>query len=212
MIHGTPQLIARGCTCNLCTLVREQAEPAKPTRIPSARVRAHLDALSDSGWSIAELARRLGYHENTLYDIRKGRTLRTAQYIAEDILTVQPKPITPRTAGEAACMHCDRPARTRGLCHRHWREAKEGVIPMPQPRRRYTSIERADRIAATRRRRLDLLIAEVDALVTAGMPVEAAVDQVGWGRSAAARALYRRGRLDLARPLQRLVTAARRAA
>lgn len=208
MIHGTPRAVAAGCNCNLCTLVREQAPvPAAPS---TTEVREHLDALVASGWTVPKLATHLGYHQNTLYGIRQGRTHQVTAEVAEDILSATPKEPSPAPA-HTPCLHCARPTRTRGLCFRHWREAKEGVIPMPAQPRRIVSPETLAKVAASRRRHLDDVIDQVDGLVRSGVAVEVAVDRVGWGRSAAARALYRRGRMDLARPLQRVVTAARRA-
>ena len=77
MIHGTAKSIAAGCTCNLCTLVRNTPGSRGPERrsVPAERIRAHLDALTGQGWTMTALAARLGYHVNTLYMIRAGKTL-----------------------------------------------------------------------------------------------------------------------------------------
>lgn len=93
MIHGTALMIARGCTCNLCALVRDTASPRGPEKgsVPSAPIRAHLDALADQGWTMTELANALGYHRNTLYHIRSGRTVTTTGHLAEDILSIPVK-------------------------------------------------------------------------------------------------------------------------
>lgn len=93
MIHGTAKSIAAGCGCNLCVLVREtptRRTPA-PDVVPVETVRAHLDALADQGWTMTDLANHLGYHRNTLYAIRGGKTLTVTPYIAEDILSVPVK-------------------------------------------------------------------------------------------------------------------------
>ena len=95
MIHGTAPMIARGCTCNLCTLVRDTASPRGPEKgsVPSAPIRAHLDALADQGWTMTDLAEHLGYHRNTLYNIRGGKSITVTGLLAEDILSVPLKEV-----------------------------------------------------------------------------------------------------------------------
>lgn len=212
MIHGTAPMIARGCDCNLCVLVRDTAAPRGPElgSVPAEPVRAHLDMLSDQGWTMTALADQLGYHRNTLYGIRGGHRVTVTPYVAEDILGFTepaPAPLPVRHP----CMHCDREARRRGLCHRHWREAQEGVIPMPTPTNRTQSSEGRELLAAANRRRVDEYIEQIDADIAAGVPVQEAVERLGWGVSAAARTLYRRGRNDLAAPLSRAVWRAKAA-
>jgi len=90
MIHGTARMISRGCDCPLCTLVKETTAPRGPEHgsVPVERVRAHLDDLADQGWTMVALAARLGYHRNTLYNIRNGHTATVAPGLAADILSV----------------------------------------------------------------------------------------------------------------------------
>lgn len=90
MIHGTAKTIAAGCVCNLCTLVRNTPSQRGPERrsVPAETVRAHLDALSDQGWTMTDLAEHLGYHRNTLYNIRGGKNVTVTGLLAEDILSV----------------------------------------------------------------------------------------------------------------------------
>lgn len=90
MIHGTAKTIASGCGCSLCTLVKHTSTPRRPepAAVPAATIRAHLDALANQGWTMTALAARLGYHVNTLYAIRAGRTVTTTPHLAEDILTI----------------------------------------------------------------------------------------------------------------------------
>lgn len=59
-----------------------------------------------------------------------------------------------------------------------------------------------------RRARVDHRIEELDFLIGGGVPVEEAVARLGWSMAAAARTLRRRGRVDLARPLERQRAAA----
>lgn len=95
MIHGTARMVATGCLCNLCVLVRETAprRQAARTSVPAGAVGAHVAALRDSGWSYAALAEATGYHQNTLRGLAQGRTLFTSRYIAEDILSVRLKEV-----------------------------------------------------------------------------------------------------------------------
>lgn len=95
MIHGTAKAVATGCTCNLCTLVREDSPRRTPAQssVPTGPARAHLEALVASGWSVRELADHAGYPTSTLYAIRKGAWQFTSRYIAEDILSVPVKAV-----------------------------------------------------------------------------------------------------------------------
>lgn len=95
MIHGTRKSIAAGCGCNLCTLVKAQMKGHRPEAlsVPARPVRDHLDALVAEGWRVTDLAKALGYHENTLYGIRSGRWQFTSRYIAEDVLSVPLKEV-----------------------------------------------------------------------------------------------------------------------
>lgn len=90
MIHGTQKSIAAGCDCNLCELVQHMSSTRSPSEgsVSVATVRAHLDALADQGWTMKDLADHIGYHRNTLYNIRGGKTLAVTRYVAEDILSV----------------------------------------------------------------------------------------------------------------------------
>lgn len=216
--HGTQQRYRTGCRCGLCSLAWEKLHPTPveqaQDRVPAGEARAHLEELLAGGAILADLARHIGYARTTLYNIHTGKTVATLAVIAEDILSVKPgdvpapAPAAPRTP----CVHCDRSARRRGLCFRHWREAEAGVIPMPARRLHTRTPEGRAYMASANRRRVDEYIAQIDAAIAEGVPVEVAVDRLGWGRAAAARTLYRRGRRDLASPLQRVVTAAWRAA
>lgn len=70
-----------------------------------------------------------------------------------------------------------------------------------------------DRIYATRRAQLDARIEDLEFLLSTGVPIGDAVSRAGWPSvHAAERALYRRGRVDLARPLSAAASRARRAA
>lgn len=93
MIHGTAPMVTSGCACNLCELVRNTATPRGPElkSVPAERVRAHLDALADAGWTMTDLAEHLGYHRNTLYNIRGGKNVTVTGLLAEDILSVPVK-------------------------------------------------------------------------------------------------------------------------
>ena len=90
MIHGNPARVASGCTCNLCTLVRETQPRRKPTitSVPARPVAAHIAALIAADWTYKGLARHVGYHPSTLRGIATGRVLFTSRWIAEDILSV----------------------------------------------------------------------------------------------------------------------------
>lgn len=214
--HGTTARYAQGCRCGLCrhAQAKHAPTPPAPERVPAGPVRAHIDALLDEGVILADLARRIGYGRTTLHNIRTGHSETTLAVIAEDILSVKHGDVPAREPAVVRnpCAHCDRPARRRGLCFRHRREAEAGVIPMPALRLLTETPEGRAYMASANRRRVDEYIAQIDAGLSDGVPIEETVDRLGWGRSAAARTLYRRGRRDLAAPLQRIVTEAWRAA
>ena len=94
MIHGTAPMIARGCTCNLCTLVREKYKPTPPmpASVPAEETRTHIQALRGMGWTMVEIAARTGYSEQVISNISRGHHLWTSHYLAEDVLSL---PLTP---------------------------------------------------------------------------------------------------------------------
>lgn len=92
--HGSRRKIASGCTCNLCTLVRESYKPTPPmsTSVPAKDTRAHIQKLRGMGWTMVEIAQRTGYSEQVISNISRGHHLWTSPYLAED---VQSLPLTP---------------------------------------------------------------------------------------------------------------------
>lgn len=94
-VHGSRRKVANGCTCNLCTLVRESRTTRTPDRasVPITEAQMHLTTLvTKHGWTIASLAPRTGYGESTLYAIRTGRWQFVSRYIADDITSIPLEP------------------------------------------------------------------------------------------------------------------------
>lgn len=87
--HGSPAKVRTGCGCNLCVLVRESTPRGyrMPTSVPVTKAQEHLCTLTTKyGWSIAGLAKILGYGESTLCAIRSGRWQFVGGELSEDIL------------------------------------------------------------------------------------------------------------------------------
>lgn len=107
MIHGDKRMILRGCTCNLCTLVREMySRPKTPPppggkRVPATKVREHLRVLRDAGMQLKEIAEVSGYHPNTLRNLRDGHAHYTLDVTEEDILSIPVPSSSAWAIGEA---------------------------------------------------------------------------------------------------------------
>ena len=100
--HGSPRKVASGCGCNLCVLVRESTPRGyrMPTSVPVSTAQEHIVKLTTQyGWSIAALAKTLGYGESTLHAIRSGRWQFIGGALSEDILCIPLDPAPGWTPG-----------------------------------------------------------------------------------------------------------------
>ena len=100
--HGSPRKVASGCGCNLCVLVRESTPRGyrMPTSVPVSKAQEHIVTLTTRyGWSIANLAKTLGYGESTLHAIRSGRWQFIGGALSEDILCIPLDPAPGWTPG-----------------------------------------------------------------------------------------------------------------
>lgn len=100
--HGSPRKVASGCGCNLCVLVRESTPRGyrRPTSVPVSTAQEHIVKLTTQyGWSIANLAKTLGYGESTLHAIRSGRWQFIGGEMSEDILCIPLDPAPGWTPG-----------------------------------------------------------------------------------------------------------------
>lgn len=100
--HGSPRKVASGCGCNLCVLVRESTPRGyrMPTSVPVSTAQEHIVKLTTQyGWSIANLAKTLGYGESTLHAIRSGRWQFIGGALSEDVLCIPLEPAPGWTPG-----------------------------------------------------------------------------------------------------------------
>ncbi len=111
MIHGKRTTYRKqGCRCEPCTLANTRAskvykhltgagrdgKPQHPTTVPGHVVRAHMDALYESGWITREIAAETGLSVNRVTEIRRGyKASRLMLRTASRILALDPlEPVT----------------------------------------------------------------------------------------------------------------------
>lgn len=127
--HGTAHTYnVHHCGCDACRTAfrRDAAErAAEPRLLPIEPTRDRLALLLERGHTLRSIAQVLGYHYNTIVDLRRSSRTKVRRELAEDITSL---PLPPeRAVRRCEVDGCRRVHKAHGMCHMHLQRAERAA-------------------------------------------------------------------------------------